>query len=286
MTGRQIPEATLPGCVPRLHEALGAWEEAATAMLLEMPVPRVDGTSLRVDGRNHWLHVRSGGDIMVRRPHRRRGGGAIGGIGIIPRHRGVIVHDCWKACLTHSRCRHRPCGSHPPRGLRAVTDSNGWPWAGRMRKPPPIARRQVMRWPDRRLSTRHCRRIARRYREIPERGRQEMPAVPERERGRRGPAARSDAHNLPERPDARRGNVPRLTGRADTPFPNSRAERGIRMAKARQKVSGRFRTVASAEAYRRMSSHLQTMAAPGYSPPVAITIAPQGKAVDCLDEGS
>ena len=56
------------------------------------------------------------------------------------------------------------------------------------------------------------------------------------------------------------------------------------MAKVKQKISGCFRTVAFAEAYCRTSSYLQTMAALGYNPLVAITIALQGKAVDCLDQ--
>jgi len=282
MTGRLLPEATLPGFVARLHGALEAREEAATAMLPGMPVLNVDGTSLRVDGKNHWIHVRSGGPVTVRRLHRRRGCGGIDGIGTIPRYRGAIVHDCWKACLTCARCRHQLCGAHLPRGLQAVTGSNGWPWAERMRRLPPIARRQVMRRPDRRLPMRHCRRIARCYREILEQGRKEMPGIPKGRKGRRGPVARSDAHNLPGRPDAQGRNVLRFTGRADTPFPNSRAERDFRMAKARRKVSGRFRTVAFAEAYRRISCHLRTMAVLGYNPPVAITIALKGKAVDCL----
>lgn len=55
------------------------------------------------------------------------------------------------------------------------------------------------------------------------------------------------------------------------------------MAKVRQKVSGRFRTAAFAQACCRISSCLQTMAAPGHNPLAAVTIALQGKAVDCLD---
>lgn len=284
--GLKLSEATCLGYVRRLHDALGPWEEAATAMLLEMPVLNADETSLRVDGRNHWIHVCSGGDITVKRLHRRRGGEAIDDIGIIPRHRGVIVHDCWKAYLTYTNCKHQLCGRHLLRELQAVTDSNGWPWAGRMRKLLLIARRQVMRRPDRRLSMRHYRVIARCYGEILERGRREMPAIPKRERGHRGPVAKSDAHNLLERLAAHRGNVLRFTRRADTPFSNNRAERDIRMAKVKQKVSGCFRTVAFAEAYCRISSYLQTMTARGYNPLVAITIALQEKAVDCLYEGS
>ena len=56
------------------------------------------------------------------------------------------------------------------------------------------------------------------------------------------------------------------------------------MAKVKQKVSGCFRTVSFAHAYCRISSYLQTMAALGYNPLVAITIALQGKAVHCLNQ--
>ena len=121
-----------------------------------------------------------------------------------------------KCCVQHF-------GPHLLRELQAVTDSNGWPWAERMRKLLLIARRQVMRRPDRRLSMRHYRRIARCYREILEQGRKEMPEIPKRRKGRRGPVARSDAHNLLERLDAQRRNVLRFTRRADTPFSNNRA---------------------------------------------------------------
>ncbi len=118
----------------------------------------------------------------------------------------------------------------------------------------------------------------------PGQGRREMPAAPKRAKGQRGPVGRSDAHSLPERLAATGGNVLRFTGRADTPFPDNRAERDSGMAKVRQKVPGCFRTVAFAQDRCRISSHLRTMAALGYSPPVAVTIALQGKAVDCLDQ--
>ena len=49
------------------------------------------------------------------------------------------------------------------------------------------------------------------------------------------------------------------------------------MAKVKQKVSGCFRAVSFARTYCRISIYLQTMAALGYNPLVAITIAPAGK---------
>ena len=58
------------------------------------------------------------------------------------------------------------------------------------------------------------------------------------------------------------------------------------MAKVRQKVSGRYRTAAFAQACCRISSYPRTMAALGYNPLVAVAIALTGNAVDCLNQGS
>ena len=107
---------------------------------------------------------------------------------------------------------------------------------------------------------------------------------PAAKKGQRGPLARSDTQNLHQRLVVQRRNVLRFTRRADTPFTNNRSERDIRMAKVKQKVSGCFRTVSFAHAYCRISSYLQTMAALGYNPLVATTIALHGNAVDCLNQ--
>jgi transposase len=61
------------------------------------------------------------------------------------------------------------------------------------------------------------------------------------------------------------------------PFTNNRAERDLRMAKVKQKVSGCFRVRRYAEACCRISSYLQTMAYQGYNPLVAIQMAFSGQ---------
>ena len=67
-------------------------------------------------------------------------------------------------------------------------------------------------------------------------------------------------------------------------YRHNRAERDLRMAKVKQKVSGCFRTRKYAEAYCRISSYLQSMANQGYNPLVAIQIALAGRAVDNMGE--
>ena len=66
---------------------------------------------------------------------------------------------------------------------------------------------------------------------------------------------------------------------------DNRAERDLRMSKVKQKVSGCFRTGTYAHAWCRISSYLQSAAAQGYNPLVAIQIALAGNAANLIDAG-
>ncbi len=67
-------------------------------------------------------------------------------------------------------------------------------------------------------------------------------------------------------------------------FTNNRAERDLRMAKVKQKISGCFRKQQYAHAYCRISSYLQTMAAHEVNPLVAIQIALAGQDLNLNSE--
>jgi len=88
-------EASLLKFILRLHQSLELWEASVKEELLKMPAMNVDETSLRVDSKNHWIHVYSSGDITLKCLHRGRGIKAIDDIHIVPRYKGVIIHDCW-----------------------------------------------------------------------------------------------------------------------------------------------------------------------------------------------
>ena len=57
----------------QLHYALEAWEQSAIERLLQMPAMHVDETSLRVERKNHWIHVASAGSITLKFLHSRTG---------------------------------------------------------------------------------------------------------------------------------------------------------------------------------------------------------------------
>ena len=111
-----------------------------------------------------------------------------------------------------------------------------------------------------------------------------LPPVPPKPEGKRGKLAQSDAHNLWERLKAHESSVLLFAKEAHVPFTNNRAERDLRMAKVKQKVSGCFRQLQYAQAYCRISSYLQTMANKGYNPLIAIQMALAGNIYDLAGE--
>lgn len=50
---------------------MARWERGRIAELLTQPTVHVDETSLRVDRKNHWIHVYSAGDVTLKFLHRR-----------------------------------------------------------------------------------------------------------------------------------------------------------------------------------------------------------------------
>jgi transposase len=279
LIGRVIAEASLLQFILRLHLALEQWESTAIDQLLKSPAMNVDETSLRVDKKNHWIHVYSAGDITLKLLHRRRGSEAIDEINIIPRYSGTIIHDCWASYLSYHHCDHGLCGSHLVRELTCIIESNGYKWAINMKSLLLETCKKVSKRKKKRLSQKQYADLQKRYRNIITRGESELPAIPEKPNGKRGKIAKSDAHNLWERLKDNEPSVLLFAKKSEVSFTNNRAERDLRMAKVKQKVSGCFRSKTYAEAYCRISSYLQTMATKGYNPLIAIQMALAGKFV-------
>jgi transposase len=276
MIGQVIAEATILKYVIQLYHALEQWEQLSIKQLLKMPSIHVDETSLRVDRKNHWIHVYSTGDITLKFLHPKRGQEAIEEIGIIPRYGGVVIHDCWRSYLCYDHCGHGLCGSHLLRELTFIVDSNGYSWASNMKRMLQETCEIVAKSESKQLSEQEYKNLQKRYRNILTRGEKELPPIPPKQKGKRGKIAKSDAHNLWERLKDHEAAVLLFAKFPHVPFTNNRAERDLRMSKVKQKVSGCFRKSMYAKAYCRISSYLQTMANKGYNPLVAIQMAFSG----------
>ncbi len=277
LIGVNLSPATILKFVTRLNAALARWEALAIEELVRLPTLHADETSLRVDRRNHWIHVYSGGEITVKCLHRKRGCEAIEAIGIIPRYGGVVVHDCWASYLSYDHCDHALCGSHLLRELQFIVDSNQYAWAANMKRALQENCAIVSSRKTKKLTNKEYQALQKRYRNLLTRGAKELPPIPTKAKGRRGRIAKSDAHNLWERLKRYEKSVLMFAKQSHVPFTNNRAERDLRMSKVKQKVSGCFRTEHYAQAYCRISSYLQTMGNRGYNPLVAIQLALSGQ---------
>ena len=276
LIGRAISEATLLSYVMRLYFALESWENEAKLELMSTQCMHVDETSLRVDKKNHWIHVYSSGDITIKFLHEKRGKEAIEYIGIIPLYGGIIIHDCWASYLSYGHLEHGLCGSHLLRELTFIVDSNGYRWAKKMKRLLQKICKMVSRRKEKCLTADEYLKLQRLYKKILAAGKTEMPPIPEKTTKRRGKVAKSDAHNLWERLEKYEPSVLLFAKLSHVPFTNNRAERDLRMTKVKQKISGCFRTEKYAKAYCRISSYLQTMKNKGINPLIAMSMALQG----------
>ena len=275
--GVVISEASILKFILRLYYELANWESSAIEQLLKSHAINVDETSLKVDKKKQWIHVYSSGDITLKFLHKKRGKEAIEDIDIIPRYGGVIIHDCWSSYLSYNHCGHGLCGSHLLRELTFVIESNGYDWATKMKRLLQKTCKTVSGRKRKKLTATEYATLQRCYRNIITRGEKELPEIPPKPNGKRGKMAKSDAHNLWERLKELEAAVLLFAKDPNVSFTNNRAERDLRMAKVKQKVSGCFRTELYAHAYCRISSYLQTMASKGYNPLVAIQMALAGE---------
>ncbi len=277
LIGQVLCEATILKYVLQLHLALERWEQRAIAQILLQPAMHVDETSIRVEKHNPWIHVCSGGDITLKFVHEKRGLEAMTAIGIIARYAGVIVHDCWASYLAYAHCSHGLCGAHLGRELTFIVEANGYAWAKHMKRLLQRTCSRVSKRKRKRLAPREYDALQQHYRNILTRAERQLPPIPEKQNGKRGRVAKSDAHNLWERLKEHEAAVRLFAKDSNVPFTNNTAERDLRMSKVKQKVCGCFRKPEFAQAYCRISSYLQTMANQGYHPLVAIQIALSGQ---------
>ena len=167
LIGRTLSEATLLGYVAQLHHALAQWEHHAIERLLAMPAMHVDETSLRVERKNHWIHVYSAGTLTVKCLHPKRGREAIEAIGILPRYAGcggarllglVSELHALRPCAVRRASIARACLHRP--------NAHDYAWAKRMKRLLLGACHQVSKRDDKTLSASQYKALQKRYRTI------------------------------------------------------------------------------------------------------------------------
>ena len=180
-------------------------------------------------------------------------------VGILPKFRGTAIHDAFASYFGYG-CAHGLCNAHLLRDLTFLREQNKCPWAEEfitllLRAKEAVA---VAKTRDRDvLDATVLRRFEEQYQALLDEGlRQNPPRLPS---GKRGRTKQSSARNLLMRLQRYRHAVLGFMYDFGIPFDNNQAERDIRMAKVRQKISGCFRSDDYARIFCRTRGYISTL---------------------------
>ena len=280
--GAPLAVGTLVSLVQRGAAQLDRVEGQIKRGLRRAAVLHHDETGLRVvrhaasptapaGAQGHWTHVTSTPQLTHYAVHPQRGAGALEAIGILPRFRGVSVHDGWTSYRHYQRCRHALCNAHHLRELTFVEEELHQPWAGQLKallREMHTTVEQARAAGATQLPTAQRDALRARYEALLGVGLAANPRPPPAAADaapRRGRPKQSPVRNLLDRLWTYEDEALLFLDDFAVPFDNNQAERDLRMVKVQQKVSGTFRSPRGAHAFCRLRTLLSTWRKQGRS---------------------
>jgi transposase len=251
--GQPISQGTLVNALKALSQSIQPSLDRIETGLLQSKVAHADETSLRVAGKNHWLHVLSTPWLTGYAVDPQRGATALRKINLLPRFRGTLVHDAYKSYFSFTLCAHALCNAHLLRELTFLHEEHQQAWAADMKVLLLTIKAAIE---ANTLDDEQTSHFEIQYRAIVERGLDQNPPAPTQPNRRR--TRQSTAYNLLQRLQTHRRSILAFMNDPHVPFDNNLAERDIRMMKVKLKVAGCFRTLAGAQQFARIRSYVST----------------------------
>ena len=260
LLGCPISQGTVINMTQRVSSNLDEFMETVKNLLLKSPVIHNDETGAKKGKEKKWLHVACTTLLTLYGVFSSRGKEAIDALGILPNYFGVVVHDFWGPYKSYP-CKHAYCNAHIIHELTRVDDETGQQWAVKLRsllvKAKKIA--ELYHKDDFLVPADMLKRLHKSYLELVAEGFADNPPPPLPEKKRRGRKKKSTALNLLDRLSGHQDDILRFLYDPLVPFDNNQAERDIRMAKLKMKISGVFRSDRGADAFCRLRSYISTM---------------------------
>lgn len=237
-------------------EAIG-FEGWAKNKLLSSDVVNADESGVNVDGKGHWLHSLSTDKVVLYHADRKRGGGAMDKMGVLPHYKGILCHDHWRPYYAYP-CLHALCNGHHQRELTFAHEQDGQRWAKKMKELLGEIRKKVAESEGDLLPPGDCLEYEAKYREILEAGKSECPLPKAPKKKRRGRPKKSKSRNLLERLLDYMDDTLRFMRVAGVPYTNNLAEGDVRVAKLYANVSKCFRSIEGAKRFCLLRSYIVT----------------------------
>lgn len=251
--GYAINESTVYSASRRCYKQLKETIEIIKSKIIEAMTAHADETGIRVEEMLRWLHVATTELYTYLFVHEKRGRLALESEqSILDQLSGWLVHDCWGSYFNFNELHHALCGAHILRELEGLIENEQSKWAR-------VFKTFLMHVFEMPLEERVKRRqqIESRYTLICGMGEKAEPP-PRKTPGQKGRYKRTKGRNLVERLVREKEAVLAFAFNEEVPFTNNMAERDVRPAKVKLKVSNCFRSFEGAEIYARIASFVST----------------------------
>jgi transposase len=244
----QIPisEGTVFNILKRSHESLAPFNCIARDHILKEEVLHADETGIHINKVNYWLHTISGSKWVLQYVHKNRGIKAIESFKILTQFTGFLIHDFLQTYFK-LECEHGMCVVHLIRELQWCVEHRV-KWAAemifflyRIKEESEVAK----------LTKKDKEYYHAEYKKIVAKGKKELSKVNPLLIGNK-------AKNLLNRFNDYEKEILRFMDEEMVPFSNNLAERDLRMAKVKMKVSGCFRSKIGAGIFARIRSFILT----------------------------
>lgn len=249
--GYGLNSETVETALEQGYERSEPLEAATMEQLKQADVAHFDETGLRIAGKLHWLHTAGNAWYTHLFVHEKRGKAALRSEGsVLKDFTGYAIHDCLAAYFEFTQSQHGLCEAHIVRELHALIEDRS-SWAVAMR-----AFLFALYDCERPLQGQEAEDARQQYRQILSQAEQEEP--PPQPKAGKGRPKNTPGRNLLRRLQQHEDAVLAFALVEGVPFTNNQAERDLRPAKVKQKVSGCFRTGQGAKVYARLQAVIST----------------------------
>ena len=259
--GYALNSSTVEDALRRGYDLAESVQTQVMEQLQVQPCVHFDETGVRVGGKLHGLHVACTDRWTHLFVHEKRGKQALReNISVLKDYTGTVVHDGWVPYFPFDQVNHRLCGAHLLRELQGLMEhpsSKDVRWTEAMHAFLLDLYKTTCGGlrPEKIQASAAQNQVRQTFRRILDQADQQEPPP---QRGRRGKPKQSKGRNLLGRLQRHEDGVLGFAFEPHVPFTNNQAERDLRPAKVKQKVSGCFRTLPGAQVYARLQALIST----------------------------